>query len=71
MDRLGLGVVAVGKKITSATPSLELPEGLPSVKDTLKTLAAALNALETPGLIRAMFCVCWVSLPAPRCTRTS
>ena len=52
MDRLGLDVVAVGKKITSATPSLELPEGLPSVKDTLKTLAAALKTLETPGLER-------------------
>jgi hypothetical protein len=70
MDRLGLGVVAVGKKITSATTSLELPEGLPSVKDTLKTLAAALNALETPGLIRAMFCVCGVLLLVLRCTRS-
>jgi hypothetical protein len=32
--------------------NLELPVELPSVEDTLKTLAAALKALETPGLKR-------------------
>ncbi len=29
---------------------LELPEELPSIEETLKTLAAALEALKTPGL---------------------
>ena len=31
---------------------LELPDELPSVEETLKTLAAALKALEAPGLKR-------------------
>jgi hypothetical protein len=30
--------------------SLELPKDLPSVEDSLRTLSAALKALETPGL---------------------
>ncbi len=32
---------------------LELPEELPSIEETLKTLAAALEALKTPGLDKA------------------
>jgi hypothetical protein len=33
--------------------SLELPKDLPSVEDSLRTLSAALKALETPGLDQA------------------
>jgi hypothetical protein len=50
MGRLGLEVVAAEKKIVTATSSLELPEELPSIEETLITLAAALEALKTPGL---------------------
>ncbi len=32
---------------------LELPKDLPSIEETLKTLAAALEALKTPGLDKA------------------
>jgi hypothetical protein len=32
---------------------LELPEELPSIEETLKMLAAALEALKTPGLDKA------------------
>ncbi len=32
---------------------LDLPDELPSIEETLKTLAGALEALETPGLDRA------------------
>jgi hypothetical protein len=45
--RLGLEVVE-HKKIICSTSSK--PEELPSVEETLKTLSAALKALETPGL---------------------
>lgn len=38
------------KKHSSSSPKLELPEELPSVEETLKTLSAALKALENPGL---------------------
>jgi hypothetical protein len=34
----------------SSSSKLELPEELPSVEETLKTLAAALKSLDTPGL---------------------
>lgn len=50
-NRLGLEVVGVEKKIAKTTTSkLELPEELPSVEETLKTLAGALKGLQTPGL---------------------
>ncbi len=40
------------KKTTScsSSPTLKLPKELPSIEETLKTLSAALKALETPGL---------------------
>jgi hypothetical protein len=49
--RLGLEVVEQ-KKIVCSTTS-KLPEELFSVEDALKKLAAALVALETPGLDKA------------------
>jgi hypothetical protein len=33
-----------------SSPKLKLPEELPSIEETLKTLEAALEALQTPGL---------------------
>ena len=50
MERLGLEVVDEEKKNISTTTSLELPEELPSVEETLLKLSAALKALEKPGL---------------------
>jgi hypothetical protein len=50
MDRLGLEVVDEEKKNISTTTSLELPEELPSVEETLLKLSAALKALEKQGL---------------------
>ena len=50
MGRLGLEVVAAGKKIVTATSSLELPAELPSVKEILLELSAFLAVLEKPGL---------------------
>ena len=50
MGRLGLEVVALEKKNGAATPSLELPEELPSIEETLKTIAAVLEVLKTSGL---------------------
>jgi len=53
--RLGLLKEEEGQsQIAPCPPSseLELPEELPSVEEALKTLAAALKALETPGLTR-------------------
>ena len=50
-----LEVVVQSEKTTRTTtscPSLVLPGELASVEVTLKTLAAALKALETPGLER-------------------
>jgi hypothetical protein len=41
-----------GKKCSSSS-FLELPDELPSVEETLKTLAAALKALDAPGLERS------------------
>lgn len=38
------------KKHSSSSTKLELPDELPSVEETLKTLAAALKALEAPEL---------------------
>jgi hypothetical protein len=40
----------VGGGTTVFSSSLELPKDLPSVEDSLRTLSAALKALETPGL---------------------
>jgi hypothetical protein len=40
----------VRKKHSSSSTALKLPAELPSVEETLKTLSAALKALETPGL---------------------
>ena len=34
----------------SSSSKLKLPEELPSIEETLKTLAAALEALKAPGL---------------------
>lgn len=49
--RLGLEVVEQTIFLCSTTSSeLVLPQELPSVEETLKTLSAALTALETPGL---------------------
>ncbi len=51
--RLGLDVVVQGKSQRTTTSSLERPSELPSVEEALKTLSAALKALETPGLDQA------------------
>jgi hypothetical protein len=51
--RLGLEVVVQGKSERTTTTSLKLPTELPSVEEALKTLSAALKALETPGLDQA------------------
>jgi hypothetical protein len=49
--RLGLEVVVQKKFVCSTTSSeLTLPQELPSVEQALKTLSAALTALEMPGL---------------------
>jgi hypothetical protein len=42
-----------GKKCSSSSSFLELPDELPSVEEALKTLAAALKALDAPGLERS------------------
>ncbi|MCW3984519.1 MAG: hypothetical protein NWE96_11100, partial [Candidatus Bathyarchaeota archaeon] len=51
--RLGLDVVVRAKSERTTTTSLQLPSELPSVEEALKTLSAALRALETPGLEQA------------------
>ncbi|MCW4045228.1 MAG: hypothetical protein NWE94_06905 [Candidatus Bathyarchaeota archaeon] len=51
--RLGLDVVVRAKSERTTTTSLQLPSELPSVEEALKTLSAALKALETPGLEQA------------------
>lgn len=52
--RLGLEVVGAKKKITATTTSkLKLPAELPSIEETLKTLVAALKALDVPSLEKA------------------
>jgi CRISPR/Cas system-associated endonuclease/helicase Cas3 len=50
--RLGLIKEVVGqlKNGCTTTSKLELPDELPSVEEALKTLAAALEALDAPGL---------------------
>jgi hypothetical protein len=42
-----------GGKAVFSSSNLKLPEELPSVEEALKTLSAALKALETPGLDQA------------------
>ena len=52
--RLGVEVVVEEKNVQSTTTTtaaeLVLPEELPSFEEALKILAAAMNALKTPGL---------------------
>jgi hypothetical protein len=54
---LDLGMIKkeeeTGKKCSSSSSFLELPDELPSVEEALKTLAAALKALDVPGLERS------------------
>jgi hypothetical protein len=50
LRRCGLKVVTIKNSGDTTTSELILPEELPSVEDALKKLAAAMNALETPGL---------------------
>ena len=47
-----LGLVEQQQTVANrcCSSKLELPEELPSVEESLKTLSAALKALETPGL---------------------
>ncbi len=51
---MDLGLISkeeeVRKNRSSSSTALKLPAELPSVEETLKTLAAALKALETSGL---------------------
>jgi hypothetical protein len=49
IERLGLEVVD-HKKNSRTTTSLEIPEELPTVEETLKMLAGALKAAIKPGL---------------------
>jgi len=51
--RLGLEVVVQAKSERTTTTSLKLPTELPSLEEALKTLSAAMKALETPGLDQA------------------
>jgi hypothetical protein len=48
--RLELVVVVQPKSKRTTTSNLVLPEDLPTVKEQLKVLSAALKELETPGL---------------------
>jgi hypothetical protein len=50
IERLGLEVVDEEVHYLSTTTSLELPEELPSVEESLVKLSAALAVLEKPGL---------------------
>lgn len=50
LRRCGLKVVTKKNSGGTTTSELILPEELPSVEDALKKLAAAMNALEKPGL---------------------
>ena len=50
LRRLGLKVATLEKSGRTTTSELIMPEELPSVEEALKTLAAAMKALETPGL---------------------
>ena len=52
LRRMGLKVVTLQKTVGTTTSASELimPEELPSVEEALKELAAAMNALKTPGL---------------------
>jgi hypothetical protein len=53
---LDLGIASkeeeASKHNSSSSTTLALPDELPSVEEALKTLAAAMKALETPGLDR-------------------
>jgi hypothetical protein len=49
IERLGLEVVD-HKKNSRTTTSLKIPKELPTVEETLKMLASALNAAMLPGL---------------------
>ena len=51
LARLEVRLLKVEKtmRTTSSSSTLVLPEELPSIEETLKTLAGALKALETPG----------------------
>ena len=53
MARLGLEEVVQPKSERTTTTNLTLPTELPSVEEALRTLSAALKALETPGLDQA------------------
>ena len=53
IERLGIEVVVRSEnqqRSTTSSLSLVLPGELPSVEEALKVLAAAMKALETPGL---------------------
>ncbi len=50
LRRLGLKVVTLQESGGSTTSELILPKELPSVEEALLILAAAVKALETPGL---------------------
>jgi hypothetical protein len=53
VERLGLEVVDEEvHNLSTTTSNIELPEEMPSIKEALKILCAALKALETPGLDR-------------------
>ena len=52
-EGLGLEVVDEEKKNLSTTTSLELPEELPRVEETLMKRSADLKALESPGRVAA------------------
>ncbi len=51
--RLGLDVVVQSESERTTTSSLKVPSELPSIEEELRKLAAALSALETPGLEQA------------------
>jgi len=53
IERLGLKVVQPQNICSTTTSELIMPEELPSIEEALKILAAAMNALQTPGLTKA------------------
>jgi len=53
IERLGLKVVQQTNIGATTTSELIMPAELPSVEEALKILAAAMNALQTPGLTKA------------------
>ena len=50
LGRLGLKVVVSDKKFGGTTNELIMPREMPSIEESLLKQAAAMNALETPGL---------------------